>query len=980
MDRLLSRCLAPAALLGLALWGGAAAAQTTGSITGRAVDTSGGALPGVSVEATSASLQGSRTSITGAYGEYRLSALPPGAYQILASLSGFRKAQATVSVGLDATATLNLVLQPSTAEDIVVHGDLPFVDTTSTMSATNYTSRVISHLGCDRDYASVVSANPAVNVDRGNKQLRSQALAIKGATSAENQWIVDGVNTTDIQRGIQGKAINNEFVQEVEVKTGGYQAEYGRALGGIINVVTKSGGNQFHGDAFFYYDSSSLQADQFFTEKDLTNGAMRIADYDRRDFGADLGGYVLKDSLWFFAAYDRVEFPAQISRVEANDRISTDDRFPLDAVTNLYSGKMTWNIGPISSVVATVFSDPTSNAGAGAADPRLGHGGYVPDPINNPNPTTWYSTRYVGGTDFGLRLTQLLGSSGMLTFQGGRHEDRFDLTAPDLVRTADYSCDFQSPDLPCPPETPVYETGGFGLIFGPLDSAISHRQQYRADWTGYAGNHTLKVGGDYQNQTSKMTNSYTGRQLVEIRNDQGVTYYVHNFYAASAEDLTPVANIVVDSRVRDVGAYVQDSWRPGAGWTINVGLRWDGERLGSSQVASYIQTARLQPRLGIVWDPWRDGKTRAYAFAGRFSWGLSTDLPGRVLCCSNFAMTFNFDPLDVTPDSNVPGHEEDVRFYGGSVSGEIVDADLKGIYQDELTLGVERAIDPSFTVGLSATYRKLGNSIEDRCDLDGGREETNFQTCGIFNPGSDGALARGRLPWCNGLNDPAYQCFESGPAVPAAKRVYRGIEALARKTVSSSLWIQASYVYSSLRGNYDGAINEKTGQTDPGINGDFDYAQFLPNSYGRLFLDRPNRFRFDGYYSAPFGLSVGLQFFASSGVPLDRYGYFNWRYGPTVSLVPKGYAGRMPTLWDANLTLSYPVRLGPVTATLQAYAYNLFNNQIPVYQNVNWSVSPPAGYPNTLFDPNQEQTNPNYGKIVGRSDPRLFRAAIRVSF
>ncbi|HEY7573642.1 MAG TPA: carboxypeptidase-like regulatory domain-containing protein, partial [Thermoanaerobaculia bacterium] len=130
---------------------GSSTAQTTGAIAGRATDTSGGAVPGASVEATSASLQGTRAATTGAYGEFRLAALPPGSYQVLARLAGFRNAQAVVQVGLDATATIHLILQPSAKEDVVVHGEVPFVDTSSTMSATSYTSRVISHLPCDRD-------------------------------------------------------------------------------------------------------------------------------------------------------------------------------------------------------------------------------------------------------------------------------------------------------------------------------------------------------------------------------------------------------------------------------------------------------------------------------------------------------------------------------------------------------------------------------------------------------------------------------------------------------------------------------------------------------------------------------------------------------------------------------------------------------------------------------------------------------------
>ena len=213
-----------------------------------------------------------------------------------------------------------------------------------------------------------------------------------------------------------------------------------------------------------------------------------------------------------------------------------------------------------------------------------------------------------------------------------------------------------------------------------------------------------------------------------------------------------------------------------------------------------------------------------------------------------------------------------------------------------------------------------------------------------------------------------------------AKRVYKGIEILARESFGQYFWLQASYVYSSLRGNYDGEVNQDTGQTDPGINADFDYAQFQHNAYGRLYLDRPHQLRLDSYYLTRLGLSVGLQAWLISGAPLDQFGYFNANYGSQIHLVPRGYAGRLPMEWEANLTLAYPLQIGPVTATLQAYLYNLFNNQIRTGQDAVWTGQQQDGYPDTIFDPNQASSNPNYGKITSRQDPRVFRAAIRVSF
>ena len=223
----------------------------------------------------------------------------------------------------------------------------------------------------DRNYADGVRNNPGVVQDVGATQGRSLQLAINGSTSAENQWIIDGIDTTNVLKGVQGKAINNEFVETVEVKTGGYQAEYGRALGGVINVVTRSGGNTFHGDGFVYYDSAALSAERdYVVGVDSSTSGMRLSDYSRTDYGVDLGGYLLTDRLWFFGAYNRTDNPAKVSRYVSNDFVPDTMEFPLDGVDTLYSVKLTWAPTRGSTVVGTVFSDPTTNSGP--ARPILG--------------------------------------------------------------------------------------------------------------------------------------------------------------------------------------------------------------------------------------------------------------------------------------------------------------------------------------------------------------------------------------------------------------------------------------------------------------------------------------------------------------------------------------------------------------------------------------------------------------------------------
>ncbi len=236
-------------------------AQTTGTVDGTVTDQSNAPLPGVTVELTSPNLQGTRTAVTSADGRYRFPAVPPGPYKVTAELAGFGKVEKRATVTLDSTATVNLSLPLSTTAEITVTGEAPMVDVTSTTQGTNYSAKVIDKLPVGRNYADIVFTQPGVQADFGETQGRSLAISIYGSTSSENLFLIDGVNTTNVIKGFQGKDINSEFIQEVEVKTGGYQAEYGRNTGGVVNVITKSGGNEFHGGVFGYYNDTGMRAD-----------------------------------------------------------------------------------------------------------------------------------------------------------------------------------------------------------------------------------------------------------------------------------------------------------------------------------------------------------------------------------------------------------------------------------------------------------------------------------------------------------------------------------------------------------------------------------------------------------------------------------------------------------------------------------------------------------------------------------------------
>src|SRR5436305_11045622 len=360
------------------------AAQTTGGIVGRVTDEAGGVLPGVTVEARSPALQGSRTAVTDGTGSYRLNLLPPGDYTVAFTGQGFAsQMKEGVTVGLDKDATLNVNLRAAVTESITITSAVPVVDTTSTAVGTNLNAAAIQALPTGRNYSAVVQITPGVSSDANPDNSGQASIAVYGSTGAENVFYIDGVNTTGAEFGFQGKELNFEFIQAVDVKTGGYEAELGRSTGGIINVITKSGGNEFHGDVFGYFDNDSLQSH---AEPVVSTGGT-IAGFRQQDYGIDVGGRIVTDKLWFFAAYDKV----------SNKRDSTLPAGPLagQAVTSnsdpkLGSGKLTWNVTGSQSLIGVFFQDPRDDTGAiNDAQHAL-----------NGDPLTYTGLRSFGGKDY----------------------------------------------------------------------------------------------------------------------------------------------------------------------------------------------------------------------------------------------------------------------------------------------------------------------------------------------------------------------------------------------------------------------------------------------------------------------------------------------------------------------------------------------------------------------------------------------------
>ena len=617
-------------------------AQTTGTVEGAVTDQSNAPLPGVTVELASPNLQGTRTAVTSADGRYRFPSVPPGPYTVTAELAGFGKVQKRATVTLDATAQVNLSLALSTTAEITVTGEAPMVDSTSTTQGSNYGAKIIEKLPVGRNYADIVFTQPGVQADFGETQGRSLAISIYGSTSSENLFLIDGVNTTNVIKGFQGKDINSEFIQEVEVKTGGYQAEYGRNTGGVINVITKSGGNEFHGGVFGYYNDTGMRADvdivqtpEFSGQGNADNLIGLGPNYFnskevRQEWGADLGGFMIKDKIWFFGAYDRVQANNNVQPI-AGPRAY--ENFPQAFVQNKYSGKLTLNPLQGTSIVGSVFSDSQQLNGA------LAQFGVIAPPAG-PDATSYAGRQDTGGPDYGARLNQLFGSFGILTLQYSQHRDRY-TTKPegvDVPQFRDYTTD--------PTGTNFTVGGGFGNVFGPTLNNKSLREAYSGSFTGYVGNHEIKIGGDYQNDTTSGTTYFTGAERLRIRpclqdgasicdlsvapfytNADGTTtqvFYQHDLLAdGTTDNYQIIDSSSFETPTKRYSGFIQDQWRIIPTLTLNAGVRYDTESFygldpTTGPFKAFDMTDQWSPRVGLVWDWAGDGTSKLYASAGRF--------------------------------------------------------------------------------------------------------------------------------------------------------------------------------------------------------------------------------------------------------------------------------------------------------------------------------------------------------------------------
>src|SRR5690242_19416292 len=406
-----------ALLMCFSLFAGSAVAQTstTGSIEGTVTDTAGAAVPGISVRVSGPNLISAQTATTDSNGRCKVLNLTPGRYSVAVEADkGFAKFEKNeVEVNLSHTSSVEIQLQPAGAQASVTITDTAgaAVDVSGTTTGSNVSSDQFSNFPTQRTVQGLYTIAPTVTRSGLRDATgRDRDPSVGGASGPENNYILDGVNTTDPAFGGSGANLPFEFVQEVEIKTGAYGPEYGKSTGGIFNVITKSGGNQFHGDVFGYGTTKGLvrEVKNFPFTGSAANGFSEV------DLGGDIGGPIVKDKLWFFGAFNPQKRKNYYLTQTFHSPVQNDVTIPF------YAGKITWAINQKNTFTASTFGDFTKIDGFLASNIlALQNINGFGDDI-----TAFEGRQETGGHNYAFRLNSTITNNFIAEISGGLHFQR----------------------------------------------------------------------------------------------------------------------------------------------------------------------------------------------------------------------------------------------------------------------------------------------------------------------------------------------------------------------------------------------------------------------------------------------------------------------------------------------------------------------------------------------------------------------------
>ncbi|MEK7503156.1 MAG: TonB-dependent receptor [Patescibacteria group bacterium] len=979
------------------------AQERVGAIRGTVYDSTRGVIPGAVVSVSGPGLIKLLSVATDVGGGYLLQSIPPGVYSVMFSANSFAPVlKDNVVVRVGRTTSVDVELKVADIQTVIEVSEAPpFLDTATNVISANIDSEKYEKLPTGLGFASLAPLAPGVNLES-----KQGGLQIDGASGSENSFVLDGVEVGDIRTGVLGYSSNVpfEWIQEMQVKSGGVDAEFGGAIGGVVSAVTKSGGNNFHGQASLYSRFDGLNSGP--------NPSLRLNPYDdevaeyfhnKRDGyrflnpGYALGGPIRKDRVWFFSSYfyqgarisrsvvflDDNEKRDFVSRQRQDFALNKVDFAPLDQLR----GSFSYYYKPLKTIGIL-----PSQQGTDSPDSHFGEKGY-----RSPN------------TSYQWQLDYTFGSSLLFRGFGGYNYSNFKDYG--TQRGTFYS--FATSNLNLPASLPVPENFRYAAgnitdnnnqtvqdIYGRHN--VNLVSSYFTERLGFLpGQHNLKVGYDMNRlHNAPVANTWPDGAIFVVwdRARRGITrpgtfrgkygYYVNRVFGTSG-----------DVSSSNQGLFLQDSWQVKWGFaqklTLNLGIRTEREFVPSFRTDNGIASKaikfgfadKISPRLGFALDPTGSGNATV-----RFSYSVYHDVMKYELPRGSFGGDMWKDYVytledpnfwNIKPNSapnsgfgNFPGFLIEVvdwRIPSNDPENNLIDPGLKPVRLHAFDLSAEKIYKTNWVYGVRFVHKVLDRTVEDVGTLTDHGEEYR-----ITNPGF------------------------SDNVTPRAKRNYDALEIKLEKRKGSNL-VLTSYTLSRLYGNYGGlASADERGRTSPNVNRYFDLPWMNYDSrgelvYGRLATDRPHTFKFFSSYDLKSRLGT-TQFSPAltlmSGTPLSTEA--DVISSTPVFLNGRGDMGRTPVFSNTDMKISHEFKVGRSDERkmrLEATMGNLFNQRIVVDKISNY-IHPHdgqiqfenfddalKGYDYESLRREQDlRIDPRYGMPSSFSSPRSIRLGLHYIF
>ncbi|MET0239037.1 MAG: TonB-dependent receptor [Sphingobium sp.] len=963
---------------GAAMLTAPAAAQdiTSGTLSGKVTNPSGAAVAGASVTVSSNARSVTRTVTSGPDGSFSVPQLPVGTYTINAEKDGVGAVTLTDAVVALGGSSFTVKLEPVDGQTIVVTAararELDFSQTATGLVID--VQDTFNRVPIARDVAALQLLAPQTTAGDSafNSVTGGTNVALGGGSVAENIYYVNGMNITNFRNFLGGGTVPFEFYDQVQVKTGGYQAEFGRATGGAVIAVTRSGSNDIKGGINAYWSPSGLRSNAPATFVQ-DNPRDRRQDYEANFWAS---GPIIKDHLYFFGFYNP-RYKSLFDATVASDGSVTESF--AKSTKPFWGGKIDWDIAQGHRLEFTYFNN--SDAEVGSITTRKLDGS-VPDLV------TPYAVE-TGGDNFIGKYTGNL--TDWLTISGLYGNSSFERSSSSTQ--------------------PYILEGRFGSLVqvaghpdATLDAGRDRRELFRADIdviAHFAGEHHLRFGIDREELFSEAAQGYSG----------GVAYR----YYRSGEDTALGGRIPANTdyvRVRNLNAfgsfkarntalYLQDNWDVTDRLNLSLGIRNETfeNRTSSGEIFTKLKN-QWGPRLGATYDLFGDNRTKLSAFFGRYHLPVAANTNIRLGGNESFTQDWYF-LNSVDPSTQLPtlgGHvlHEVLSDSAGADPRTLVSKNLKPQYMDEFIVGIDHRFDNQLRVGLNVTYRDLKSVLE---DTDLGYTIANFcatQTMAgcnaedtpasygsggyiLLNPGRDAIIDVDLLGDGNltEITIPA-----SILDLPKAQRKYWAVEANFDRPWDGRWSLSGSYVWASLKGNYEGGVKSDNGQDDTGLTQDYDEPGWMDGAFGFLPNHRRHTFKLYGAYGVTDNLQIGgfarLQSprkFGCIGVYDEEAGgpgrattssAASWYCGG--ALVGRGKAFEGEWLKQIDLSVSYNLKIAGIAGLqVRADLFNAFNwkSKLDYYE---------------LGEDDGGTPDPNYGKPTSYQAPRSVRFGLSLNF